>query len=117
MVVVTGLIGTGKTVEAIKQCARHHWVFVTEYPETAYHIQELARRLKLKVEVTTYARLTDIARRNPGGASGYFIEDINSFMNYMLGDTVRGFICEGEDVIVTCKDDKLGFYRKDIHSL
>lgn len=134
MVIVTGLVGTGKTVEALKQCARHQWVFVTEYSQSISVLQEMAKKLKLRVDITTYAGLVSRylfggecrihhyraelakARRGEPG-SGFYIDNIEGFLKFLFGDNVKGFTCEGEDLVVTCKDEKIGFYRKDIHLL
>ena len=123
MVIVTGLVGTGKTVEALKQCARNRWTFVTEYREGVGAIQALAKKLKLQVDVVPCAALASDYSVQPGPLStdasgaGYYIGNMNSFLKSIFGEGLKGFTCEGEDLIITCKDEKLGFYRKDIHLL
>lgn len=124
MVVVTGLVGTGKTVEALKQCARNRWTFVTEYLREVGEIQALAKKLKLQVDVVSQEALASAYSARPGrllgidvSPAGYYIGNMNSFLKSIFGEGLKGFTCEGEDLIITCKDEKLGFYRKDIHTL
>ena len=133
MTIVTGLIGTGKTVEMIKQCAKKRLTIVVERADRARDIEGMAKKIGTEpVNAITYdeflsrhQRCCATLKNEPcppncrcSGNASYFIENIEGFMAKMFGaGTVQGFICEGEDVVVTAKDDKVGFYRKDLYSL
>lgn len=122
MTIVTGLVGSGKTVEMIKQCAEKRLTIVVEYEDWKRAVYDMSKTLRAPVDVITFREFLE--RNNKAHcccrcqSGGYFIDGIDRFMAFMVGDgIVRGFTCDGEGVVVTAKKDGVGFYKKDIYSL
>lgn len=121
MTIVTGLVGSGKTVEMVKQCADRGLTIVVEREEWKRAVYDIAKTLKANVEVITFREFTERSDTRcccRVHRTGYFIDRIDRFMAYLVGgDLVRGFTCDGEGIVVTAKKDGVGFYKKDIYSL
>ena len=119
MTIVTGKAGSGKTVEMVKQCAKQNLVAVVEFNDYKQVLNDLAQNLGCRgLVVVTYREFIDLfygQGRGHAKTGRYFIDDIRRFFECAYGaGTVEGFVCDGEDLVITAKDPAVGFYKKDL---
>lgn len=123
MKVITGLIGSGKTIEMLKQCSKDRLTIVVEHRQFRDELIKQAKDLHLYVEGVTYAEFLaefrdhlDLSRKLLGGK--YFIDNVERFFDVAFGaNVVRGFTCDGEEMTVTVRGKQGDFYRKDLYGL
>ena len=117
MKIITGLIGSGKTVEMIKQAHIQKFVIVTPYKSFAEELKKTAESMHLRIcdpiSFDEFLTLRNNQRcMGKENDSKYFIDHIELLLEKAFGN-ISGFICEGEDITVMKRTEK-GFYKTDI---
>ena len=118
MTIITGLIGSGKTVEMIKQAHKQKLVIVTQYKSFAGDLKNMAKQINIRIcDPISYDEFL-ILRNNQRcmkreDTNKYFIDNIELFLERAFGN-VSGFICDGEEITVM-KRTKDGFFKTDIY--
>ena len=107
MRIITGAIGSCKTVAMIKRCCAHNLTILTRNYETKSFLQETARNLYFKLkEPETYSDFFKEDNSVGREKEKFFIEDIASFLEFIFQPncSIEGFVCEGEDVSVLTRE-------------
>lgn len=115
MQIITGKIGSGKTIEMIRQAIRQNLTIVCRLEEQKHTYINLAKeKLNSKLQVITYDTFL-----NKGKMIGrnrderFIIDDIETFFKCNFNRNIVGFLYDGTDITFTEKING-EFYKKDL---
>jgi len=104
--IITGKIGSGKTVELVRYAFKNNCTIICQFEESIKCIQDLAQRLYGRdvkaISYSTFFYNSCFHRRNDN--TKYVIDSIESFLMRLMTErgstsSIEGFTCDGEDII------------------
>jgi len=114
MKIITGKVGTGKTLEMIKQAHIKRFTIVVRKEWLTEAIRETAHNLGYIIpDPISYSEFLSSGLGMDTG-NKYFIENIEEFLAYAFPQkSIKGFICDGENVTVMEKLSE-GFFKREL---
>ena len=106
MTIITGKIGSGKTVELVRYAFKNNCTIICQFEESIKCIQDLSQRLYGRdVKVISYSTFFYngcFSGRNDD--TKYVIDSIEFFLMRLMAErgstsSIEGFTCDGEDII------------------
>lgn len=106
MTIITGKIGSGKTVELVRYAFKNNCTIICQFEESIKCIQDLSQRLYGRdVKVISYSTFFYNGYfRGRNDNTKYVIDSIESFLMRLMTErgstsSIEGFTCDGEDII------------------
>jgi len=104
--IVTGKIGSGKTVELVRYAYKHNCTIICQFEESIKCMQDLSQRLYGRdVKAISYSKFFHnryfCGRKDN---TKYVIDNIEFFLMRLMTErgstsSIEGFTCDGEDII------------------